>query len=407
MPLTKEQTEQIIDLAVQNCDSIEDVQNFFKKMTWPALEKLLQWEMENHLWYEKHAKDWYNSWNSRNWNYKKKVHTTSWEIDIEVPRDRNWEFEPKILPKFENKTSEIEQKIINMYALWLTTADITWHVQDIYGANISKTTISTITDKILPEIKERQSKPLEKCYPIVYLDAIHYKVKVNWKYENLAVYILLWIWISWKKDILGLIIGENESASHRQKVCNDIANRWVEDILIACIDGLTWFSKAIKNVFPTTEIQRCIIHQIRSSMRYINHKDHKEFMKDLKLIYKADTLEVAEENLEKLEKKRDEKYPISVKSWIKNRWELSTYFVYPPNIRKMIYTTNTIEGYNRQLRKVTKTTSVFPSETSLLKLLYLATKNITKKRTTKVHNWWQILWQFESFFPDRVVKYLD
>jgi len=407
MSLTKEQTDQIINIAAENCKTVEDVQNFLKKMTGPTLEKLLQWEMKSHLWYEKHAKDWYNSWNSRNWTYKKKVRTTSWEMEIEIPRDRNWEFEPEVLPKYENNTSEIEQKIINMYALWLTTADIVGHIKDIYGANISKATISAITDKILPEIKEWQSRPLEKCYPIVYLDAIHYKVKVNGKYENLAVYILLWIWISWKKDILCLIIWENESASYRQKVCNDIANRWVEDILIACIDGLTGFSKAIKNIYPSVEIQRCIVHQIRSSMRYINHKDYKEFMKDLKLIYKATTLEIAEENLEKLQAKRGKKYPISVNSWVKNRWDLSTYFIYPPDIRKIIYTTNTIEWYNRQLRKVTKTTSVFPTENALLKLLYLATKNITTKRTTKVHNWWQILWQFESFFPDRIIKYLD
>jgi len=407
MPLTKEQTEQIIELCASNCSTIEEVQNFLKKMTWPTLEKLLEWEMESHLWYAKHAKEGYNSWNSRNWTYKKKVRTTNWEIDIDVPRDRNWEFEPEVLPKYESNTSEIEQKIINMYGLWLTTADIVEHIKDIYGANISKTTISTITDKILPEIKERQSRPLEKCYPIVYLDAIHYKVKVSWKYESMAVYVLLWIWISWKKDILGLILWENESAASRQKICNDIANRWVEDILIACIDGLTWFSKAIKNIFPNVEIQKCIIHQIRSSMRYINHKDYKEFMKDLKLIYKADTLEVAEDNLEKLKEKWGKQYSISVNSRIQNRWELSTFFVYPPNIRKIIYTTNTIEGYNRQLRKVTKTTSVFPTEDSLIKLLYLATKNITKKWTPTVSNRGPILWQFESFFPERVIKYLD
>ncbi len=230
---------------------------------------------------------------------------------------------------------------------------------------------------------------------------------MNGKYENLAVYIILGIWISWHKDILGLIIWENESASFWQKVCNDIANRWVEEVLIACIDGLAWFNTAIKNVFPGVEIQRCIVHQIRNSMKYINHKDSKKFMDDLKLIYRAETLETAEENLEKLKEKRWKKYPISVNSWVNNWWDLSTYFVYPPNIRKIIYTTNTIESYNRQLRKVTKTTSVFPTEASLLKLLYLATKKITEKWTMKTHNRWPSLWQFESFFPGRVEKYLD
>lgn len=404
---TEEQKKMIIEMWAAECKTTGDVRDFLKQFTGPMLEKMLEWEMEGHLGYAKHAKEGYNTWNSRNWTYKKKVRTENWELEIDVPRDRKWEFEPEILPKYESNTWEIEQKIINMYWLWLTTADIVEHIKDLYWANISKSTISAITDKILPEIQERQSRPLEKCYPIIYLDAIHYKVKNNGKYENMAVYIILWIWISWQKDILGLVVGENESASFWQKVCNDIANRWVEDVLIACIDGLAWFSNAIKNSFPDVEIQRCIIHQIRSSMKYISHTDYKEFMKDLKLIYKSETLETAEENLEKLKEKRWKKYSISVNSWINNRWELSTYFVYPPNIRKIIYTTNTIEGYNRQLRKVTKTTSVFPSETALLKLLYLATKNITKKWTPRVGNRGPILWQFESFFPDRVIKYLD
>ena len=364
-------------------------------------------ELEEHLWYKKSSKDGYNSGDSRNWTYKKKVRTTSWEADIDVPRDRNWDFHPQVIPRFETNTSEVEQKIINMYALGLTTWDIVNHVQDIYWANISASMVSSITDKILPEIKEWQSRPLEKCYPIIYLDAIHYNVKSNGKYENKAVYIIIWIGISWRKDVLSLIVGENESASFWQKVCNDLTNRWVADIMIACIDGLIWFKDAIKNVFPDIEIQRCIIHQIRSSMKYVNYKDTKNFMKDLKSIYQADTLESAESWLENLQKNWAKKYPISVNSWVNNWADLSTYFVYPPNIRKIIYTTNTIEGYNRQLRKVTKTTSVFPTEDSLLKLLYLATKNITKKRTTQVRDRGNIIWQLESFFPNRITKYLD
>jgi transposase-like protein len=255
--------------------------------------------------------------------------------------------------------------------------------------------------------KLEKSRPLEKCYPIIYLDAIHYNVKSNGKYENKAVYIILGIGISGNKDILSLVVGENESATFWQKVCNDIANRWVSDIMIACIDGLTWFSSAIRNVFSNVEIQRCIIHQIRASMKYVNYKDSKAFMKDLKSIYQADTLELAESWLENLKQNWGKKYPISVNSWLNNRSDISTYFVYPPNIRKIIYTTNTIEWYNRQLRKVTKTTSVFSTEESLIKLLYLATRNITKKWTMPIHNWWNMLWQFESFFPGRIMKYLD
>ena len=396
----------VIDFLAANANSVEDVQNLLKKIVWPTLETLLKAEVDNHLGYKKHAKEWYNSGNSRNWSYKKKLHTTSWEIEIEVPRDRNWEFEPKIVPKYEASTSEIEQKIINMYWLGLTTSDIQYHVKDIYGANISPSMVSSITDKILPEVKLWQSRPLESCYPIVYLDAIHYKVKSNGKYENKAVYVMLWIGVSWIKEIIGLYIWENESASFRQKACNDLANRWVEEILIACIDGLAWFATAIKNTFPSVEIQRCIIHQIRSSMRYVNYQDYKVFIKDLKLIYQADTLEVAEEALSSLEKKRSKKYPISVNSWINNRWDLSTYFVYPKAIRKIIYTTNTIESYNRGLRKVTKTTSVFPHEDALLKLLYLATMKIQKKRQKPLGSRGSILGQFESFFPGKISKYL-
>ena len=406
-PLSKEEAAKIVEFISWHAKTAEDVHNIVKQLVWPTLESLMKAELDEHLWYKKSSKDGYNSWDSRNWSYKKKIRTTAGETDIDVPRDRNWDFHPQVIPRFETNTSEVEQKIINMYALGLTTWDIVGHIQDIYGANISASMVSSITDKILPEIKEWQSRPLEKCYPIIYLDAIHYNVKSNGKYENKAVYIIIWIGISWKKDVLSLIVGENESASFWQKVCNDLTNRWVADIMIACIDGLTWFKDAIKNVFPDIEIQRCIIHQIRSSMKYVNYKDTKNFMKDLKLIYQADTLELAEIWLENLQKNRTKKYPISVNSWVNNWADLSTYFVYPPNIRKIIYTTNTIEGYNRQLRKITKTTSVFPTEDSLLKLLYLATKNITKKRTTQVRDRGNIIWQLESFFPNRITKYLD
>ena len=406
-PLSKEEAAKIVEFISWHAKTTDDVQNIVKQLVWPTLESLMKAELEEHLWYKKSSKDGYNSGDSRNWTYKKKVRTTSWEADIDVPRDRNWDFHPQVIPRFETNTSEVEQKIINMYALGLTTWDIVNHVQDIYWANISASMVSSITDKILPEIKEWQSRPLEKCYPIIYLDAIHYNVKSNGKYENKAVYIIIWIGISWKKDVLSLIVGENESASFWQKVCNDLTNRWVADVMIACIDGLTWFKDAIKNVFPDIEIQRCIIHQIRSSMKYVNYKDTKNFMKDLKSIYQADTLESAESWLENLQKNWAKKYPISVNSWVNNWADLSTYFVYPPNIRKIIYTTNTIEGYNRQLRKITKTTSVFPTEDSLLKLLYLATKNITKKWTTQVRDRGNIIWQLESFFPNRITKYLD
>lgn len=404
--LSKQELEAIKILA-RNSTSIEDVQNHLKWIFWPVIQEMMEAEMEEHLWYKKHSKNWVNSWNSRNGTYKKKILTWAWKEEIEVPRDRNGEYEPKILPKYENKTNEIEKKIINMYSLWLTTNDIKKHIYDIYGAKISKEMVSGITDKVLPLVKEWQNRPLEDFYPIIWLDAIHFKVRDNHKVENKGVYVVMWISKQGKKEVLWLYVWENESASFWQSVVNNIANRWVKDVCIACIDGLSWFWKAIKVIFPDIEIQRCIIHQIRYSMSYVSNKDSKEFMKDLKKIYQATNIEIAEENLEKLEEKWMKDYPISVRSWRKNWEELSSYFVYSHHLRKIIYTTNIIESYNRQLRKVTKNRWVFPTVKSLEKLLYLATKNIEEKWSSKVQNWWQILWQFDAFFPEKVKKYMD
>jgi len=367
---------------------------------------VMEAEMEEHLWYQRYSKEWNNSWNSRNGTYKKKILTSMGQEEIEVPRDREWTFEPQVLPKYETRTNDMEDKIINMYWLWLTTSDIKKHIFDIYWANISKEMVSKITDKIIPLVKEWQQRPLSEFYPIIYLDAIHFKIRDNHKIENKWVYVVIWINHKWIKEVIWLYVWDNESASFWQSVVNDISNRWVKDICIACIDWLAWFSKAIKVIFPDVEIQRCVIHQIRYSMTYVNSEDSKPFMNDLKAVYQAKTLEIAEENLNKLEEKWMSKYPISVRSW-KNNWdELSTYFVYSHHLRKIIYTTNTIESYNRQLRKVTKNRSVFPTVTSLEKLLYLATKNIEEKWWQPIHNWGQILWQFDAFFPNKVEKYM-
>ena len=403
---SKEQLE-AIKLIARNSWSIEEAQATLRWLIWPVIQEMMEAEMEEHLWYEKHSNKWDNSWNNRNGKKKKKVLTWTWHEKIEVPRDRNWLFEPKILPKYETRTNEMETKIINMYWLWLTTNDIKKHIFDIYGANISKEMVSRITDKILPLVNEWQNKPLEDFYPILWLDAIHFKIRDNHKIENKWVYVVMWISKQWKKEVLWLYVWENESASFWQSVVNNISNRWVKDVCIACIDWLAWFWKAIKVIYPDIEIQRCIIHQIRYSMSYISNKDSVLFMKDLKQIYQAENLELAEENLDKLEDKWMKDYPISVRSWRKNWTELSTYFVYSHHLRRIIYTTNTIESYNRQLRKVTKNRSVFPTVKSLEKLLYLATKNIEEKWWSKVQNWWQIIWQFDAFFPEKVKKYMD
>lgn len=395
-----------IEEIARKAKSIEEAQWMLKQYMWPLIEKMMEIEMEEHLWYEKYSKAWNNSWNSRNWTYKKTLLTSTWEEEINVPRDREWTFEPQILPKYETRTNDMEDKIINMYWLWLTTWDIKKHILDIYWANISKEQVSKITDKIIPFIREWQQRPLEEFYPIIYLDAIHFKIRDNHKIENKWVYVVIWINQKWIKEVMWLYVWENESASFWQSVVNDISNRWVKDICISCIDWLAWFWKAIKVIFPDVEIQRCVIHQIRYSMTYVNSEDSKPFMSDLKSIYQAETLEKAEENLNKLEEKWISKYPISVRSWRNNWDELSTYFVYSHHLRRIIYTTNTIESYNRQLRKVTKNRSVFPTVTSLEKLLYLATKNILEKWNQPIHNWWQILGQFDAFFPGKVEKYL-
>jgi transposase-like protein len=311
------------------------------------------------------------------------------------------------MPKFQTRTLEIEDKIINMYGLGLTTRDIQAHLRDIYGADISADLVSNITDTILPFIAEWQGRVLESFYPIIYLDAIHFKVRENAKVESRGTYFVVGIDATGHKDVLGFYIGDAESASFWQQVCNNLASRGVQDVCIACIDGLAGFATAIRNIFPSVIIQRCVIHQIRYSMQYVSSKDSKEFMTDLKSIYRATTLEIAEEHLDRLESKWGKTYPISVRSWRNNWSDLSTYFQYSPELRKIIYTTNTIEGFNRQIRKATKTRQMFKTKTSLEKVLYLATKNITKKWDMPVANWGKILGQLEAFFPGKIEKYVQ
>lgn len=395
-----------LDQIAWKMQTMEELQNFLKRVTGPMIEAMLQSEMDEHLWYKKHSPEWYNTWNSRNGTSKKTILTGNGKIEIEVPRDRTSDFEPKIIGKYQMKTSEIEDKIINMYGLGLTTSDIQKHIMDIYWSDISKELISNITDKIIPELQEWQGRMLSKFYPIIYLDAIHFKIRENSKVESHWVYIVLWIDITGHKEILGFYVGDAESSSFWQWVCNNLSNRWVEDICIACVDGLAGFWTAIKNIFPEVTIQRCVIHQIRYSMQYISSADTEAFMKDLKSIYQATTLEIAEKNLIRLEDTWKKAYPISVNSWKKNWGDLSTYFTYSYELRKIIYTTNTIEGFNRQIRKVTKNRWVFPTKMSLEKLLYLATKNITEKWKQPIQNWGKILGQLEAFFPGKVEKYL-
>ena len=340
--------------------------------------------------------------NSRNGSYKKTVSSSQGEIDLKVPRDRNGDYEPQIVKKHQMDVSEIEDKILFLYSQGTSTRDIERTMQEMYGIEVDATRVSKITDKILPVIREWQNRPLESVYAMVMLDAIHYKVREDGIVVKKAVYIGIGTDLEGKKDVLGIWIGATESAKYWLSVLNGLKSRGVNDILIVSVDGLTGFSEAIAAAYPRTEIQRCIIHQIRSSTRYVSYKDVKAFTAALKPIYKAPTEELALEALDELESAWGGKYPASIKSW-RDHWdELATMFKYPEQIRRIIYTTNAIENFNRQLRKVTKTKSAFVSDDALLKQLYLVTMQVTDKWTMPIKDWGSILMQLMIFFGDRV-----
>lgn len=383
--------------------SPDDLNTFFKDMMKVMIEEFYQGELEEELGYTKYDYRNKDSNNSRNGYSSKKLKSSAGEIEVNVPRDRNGEYEPQVIKKHQNTIGQdLEAKIISMYAKGMTTSDIESHIEKIYGYQVSDSSITRITDKILPLVKEWQTRPLEAIYPIVFMDAIHYHVRSEGQIVKKAVYIAIGISSSGEKDVIGMWVGENESAKFWLSKLNELKSRGVEDILIACVDGLTGFSNAIEAVYPQTQIQQCIIHQIRSSTQFVSYKDIKVLIADLKLVYKATTEESALLNLELFDEKWGKKYPKIAISW-KNNWpRLSTYFKYPQEVRTLIYTTNTIEGYNRQLRKVTKNKSVFPTDDSLLKMLYLATQDITKKWTSRQRDWGQIISQLQIYFEGRI-----
>jgi putative transposase len=362
------------------------------------LEKALEAEMEAHL-----NEDERKHGNKRNGKGKKTVKSSSGELTIRTPQDRQSSFEPEIIKKRETILADnLEDKIIGLYSLGMSLRDISDHIKEMYDTNISHTVLSQITDKILPEVKEWQNRPLDAVYPIVWLDAMHYKVRNDGSVKHRAVYNIIGITPSGHKDVLGMYLSESEGANFWLQVLTDLNNRGVQDILIACTDNLKGFSEAILSVFPKTEIQTCIVHQIRNSLKYVASKDQKKFMADLKLVYRADTKEIAELELDKLAEKWESKYPIVIKSW-RNNWDrLSTYFQFTKPIRKIIYTTNAIEGFHRQIRKVTKTKGAFPNDEALLKLIYLATRNIMKKWTSPIHNWAITVQQLSIIFDGRL-----
>ena len=387
-------------LDVKNFDDLKDV---FKMMVGEMLENGLDGELDDELGYTKYDYRNKEGENSRNGYSKKTLKTSFGETKIKIPRDRDGVFEPQLVKKNQTTlTGDIEEKIISMYAKGMTTSDIEAHIGDIYGLDCSDTTISRITDKILPIVREWQSRPLEEIYAVVFMDAIHFHVRSKGQIVKKAVYIAIGINMNGLKEVLGMWVGENESAKFRLSVMNGLKNRGLQDILIACVDGLTGFPAAIEAVYPKTEIQQCVIHQIRNTTRFVSYKDIKALMADLKKVYAAIDEQTALAELENFDEKWGNKYPKIAISWRDNWANLSTYFKYPQEVRTLIYTTNAIEGFNRQLRKVTKNKGVFPTDDSLLKMLYLAMMDITKKWTGKRREWGQIHSQLEIFFADRL-----
>lgn len=382
-----------------------DVNSIMRDMMSVLLEGALDEELNEELGYSKYDYRNKETDNSRNGHSRKTMRTSYGDMDIAIPRDRKGEYEPQLIPKYQNTvTQDMEEKIISMYAKGMTTGDIEAHLKELYDLDISDSTISRITDKIMPLVKEWQERPLQEIYAVVYMDAIHYHVRSEGRIVKRAVYIALGIDMDGKKDVIGMYVGENEGAKFWLSIINGLKNRGVQDILIACVDGLNGFPQAIEAVYPKTEIQQCIIHQIRNTTNYVSYKDLKKLMADLKMVYAAPDEAAALEELESFGEKWNSKYPKIYKSWSEHWATLSTYFKYPNEVRKLIYTTNAIEGFNRQLRKVTKSRTVFPSDDSLLKMLYLATMDITKKWTGRRRDWSQIRAQLEIYFEERLEK---
>lgn len=378
------------------------VHDLVKELTSGLIQEIMDAELEEELGYSKYDFKNKDTENARNGHYKKTVASSQGEVELEVPRDRNGEYEPQIVKKHQMDISDIEDKILFLYSQGTSTRDIERTMQEMYGIDVDATRVSKITDKILPTIHEWQNRPLESVYAMVMLDAIHYKVREEGMVVKKAVYIAIGTDLEGKKDVLGIWVGATESSKYWLGVLNGLKSRGVQDILIVSVDGLTGFSEAIATAFPKTEVQRCIIHQIRSSTRYVSYKDVKAFTGALKPIYKAPTEEVALVALDELETAWGAKYPAAIRSW-RDHWdELATMFKYPDEIRRIIYTTNAIENFNRQLRKVTKTKSAFVSDDALLKQLYLVTMQVTDKWTMAIRDWGSILMHLSIYFGDRV-----
>jgi len=400
----KQAAKELTTILAAECRDMSDVQSMLKDLFKDAVETMLEGEMDEHLGYEKHSVLGNNSGNSRNGYGNKTMKTEIGETAIAVPRDRKGEFEPNVIGKHQTRTDDLENRVLAMYAKGMSTRDIEDHLRDIYGVEASSSLISRITDKIMPAVTEWQNRPLDSIYPIVFLDGIIFKVRKDARVINKCLNTVLGINMDGRKEFIGMWLCENESASFWTGVLNELKNRGVQDILIACRDNLSGFSGAIETVFPHTEQQLCVIHQIRNSTKYVSYKDLKAVTADLKLIYGAPTLEDAEYRLEEFGEKWDSKYPQIMKSWKANWTELSTYFKYPQEVRTLIYTTNAVEGFHRQLRKYTKTKTIYPTDDAIRKSVYLSVQEISKKWTMPIRDWGCIMGQLMMFFGDRLLS---
>ena len=393
-------------LKEKNLKGQDGLQEVLRDLTKEVIEALYDGELTDHLGYPKHEQNGNQNGNTRNGKSKKSVRSSFGEIELSPPRDRIGTFDPQVVKKRQNDITGIEPKVISMYAKGMSTRDICSHIYDIYGYELSAETISTITDKVLDKAREWQSRPLEPVYAIVFMDGMVIKMRVDGTVQNVTVYFVIGIDLEGNKSCLGLYLAESESAKYWLTVMNELKNRGIEDILIFAVDNLSGLSEAILSAFPKAEIQKCIVHQIRNSLRFVPWKERKIVASDLKLIYKAATIESARDALDLFSEKWDKKYPHISKSWKTNWTELSTFFRYSPEIRKLIYTTNAIESFNRGVRKVTKTRSIFPTQDAALKLIYLAILDIEKKWIHPIRDWGIIYSQLTIYFEERLEKYL-
>jgi len=393
-------------LEENDIKDLAQLNTFIKKMTGTIIEEMLEAERDAHLGYSRYDTSNKETDNSRNGYSKKTIHSIHGDMELDIPRDRQGEFEPELIKKYDKDISQIEDRILSMYARGMTVRDIQSHLEEICGASISAQTISNITDRILPMIEEWRNRPLKEVYSISYIDGQRYKVRSDGKVKDKTVYGVMGIDLEGNKDMLGLWISETENSRYWLQVLTELKNRGVKDILIVTSDDLPGIEDAIKAVYPEAEYQGCVVHVIRNSLKYVSYKDKKAYSKFMKSVYQAPTEDAALMALEELKEQWGDKYPLAVGVWERNWDRIRTMFRFTAEVRRLIYTTNPIESFHRQLRKVTRNRSLFPTDTAVLKLLYLATQNITRKWTMKLKHWDRILAQLSIHFGERVVKYL-